>query len=49
MLRYPVKSGAQIYAGHDQTTGEGMPEIVPSKIPDLGLGQRIFEPVASIL
>jgi len=26
-----------------------MPEIVPSKIPDLGLGQRIFEPVASIL
>lgn len=48
-VSHEIGNGAQINPGHDQTTGERMPQVVPSEILDLRRLKRIVEPVTGAL
>ena len=43
-MAHQARDSRQIDSGHDQTTGERVPEIVPSEILEVRCGQRASQP-----
>lgn len=39
----------QIYTGHDQVRGEGIPQVMEDKALDSGLSKRLMKPLAGAI